>query len=286
MLEARRIRGVTGDRHAHILGLHNRHAFGHIVGTVAHDGRARTLRERLLLDNLELFRLVIKRRLHIRKAIDTADDISRILAQTVENHAEIRLADLVGVKRNLDRTFRRRKRFMPGEKRKAFRRIVEKHRPEIAVAEADLAVFSNRTGNAERLQPNADFRRRVLGLGATLLDRHRRAHRVGPLGVLKADWLGFFNNLVGIDAGSLADFGAFGNRLDAVGLERGENLRLAAFVAFEQLLGDGLRRGLLGAFLSTCHFSYLLIPCADRYIWPRLRTGRNGPLPSPRLRSG
>jgi len=104
------------------------------------------------------------------------------------------------------------------------------------VSAADLAVLRDGAGDAERLEPDADLGGGVLGLDAALLDRHRGADRVRPLRVLEADRLGFLDDLVGIEAGLDADVAALFDGLDAVGLKRGQDLRLAALVSLEQLL--------------------------------------------------
>ena len=268
MLEARRVRGVTSNGNANVLELHDRDTLGDIVSAVAVDGSARTLGERLLLDNLDLLGVVVERRLHIGEAVDARNDVRSVLAETVEDNAEIRLADLVGVKSDLDGAFSSSERLVASEECEALRGVIEKHRAEVAVAAADLTVLSHRASNAECLETNADFSGSVLGLRAALLDSHSRTDGVGPLGVLEANRLGFLYDLVGVDSGLVADLLALEDRLDAVGLESGENLGLAALVTFKQLLsGRGsLRSGLLRAafLLSTCHDKFLLIPCADR----------------------
>ena len=289
MLEARRVGGVAGDGNAHVLELHDRDALGDVVGAVAVDLGARALGERLLGDDLDGFLRVVELRLHVGEAVDARNDVRGILAETVQNDAQVLAAHLVGVERDLDRAFGGRERLVTGEEREALRRIVEKHRAEVAVPETDLAVFGDGTWDAERLEADADGGGGVLGLGAALLERDRRADRVGPLGVFEADRLGFFDNLVGVDSGLVADLFALENRLDAEGLDSGEDLGLAALVTFKKLLGGGsLGGGLLRAafLLSTCHFIFLLIPCADRCTWRRLRTGRRYPWTFPTLRSG
>ena len=95
------------------------------------------------------------------------------------------------------------------------------------------------------------------GLGGVLhalLQSDRSAQLVGPLGVFKADRLGLFDDLVGVDARLLADLRALFDRLDAVGLQRGEDLRLTTLVAFKQLLA-GLLSSILGSHFKFFPFS-------------------------------
>ena len=252
MLEARRVRGVARDRDADVLELHDRDAFRDVVRAVAVDGRARALRERLLRDDLDLLGLVVERRLDVREAVDAADDVRGVLAEAVQDDAEVRLADLVRVEGDLDRAFRGGERLVAREEREALGRVVKEHRAEVAVSAADLAVLRDGAGDAERLEPDADLGGGVLRLHAALLHRHRGAHRVGPLGVLETDRLRLLHDLVGVEAGLEADVAALFDGRDAVGLQRGEDLGLAALVALEQLLGGS---GLLsGCFLGS-HFS-------------------------------
>ena len=101
------------------------------------------------------------------------------------------------------------------------------------MAEADLAVFGDRAGDAERLEADADGSGGVSGLGAALLERDGAADGVRPLGVLEADGLGFLDDGIGVDALFLTDGLALIDGGNAVFFQDAEDFRLASLVSFK-----------------------------------------------------
>ncbi len=100
---------------------HDGDALADIVGAVAFDHRAlRVVAVLHFLDDLELCvgvvgvtgARVVELRLHVGKAVDAADNLRRVFAETVQDNAELVLAHLVCVCRNLDGAFCRSKRFV------------------------------------------------------------------------------------------------------------------------------------------------------------------------------
>ena len=76
---------------------HDGNALADVVGAVAVDGGAGTIGVGDGLDDLELAREVVELGLHVGEAVDAGDDLSSVLAQTVEDDAQRLLASLVGV---------------------------------------------------------------------------------------------------------------------------------------------------------------------------------------------
>ena len=209
VLEARRVGGVTGDGNAHVLKSHDGHALGHAIGAVALDSRARTVGEGLLGDHVHLFGGGIELGLHIGEAVDAGDDVSGILAKTVQDHAKGLVTHLVGVEGDLDGTLSSRKGLVAREEAEAIGLLREQHCAEVAVAKTHLAVLGNRAGNAECLQADADGSSGVRGLGAALLDGDGGTYGVGPAGVLEGDVLDAAHDFAHVDAFVEADLLGF-----------------------------------------------------------------------------
>ena len=93
----------------------------------------------------------------------------------------------------------------PARKAKHLVSSLQQHGGQIAVADADLAVVRDRTGDAEGLQAFAQGRGDIGRLGLALLDGDGRAEHIGPAGVLKADRLDALDDGVDIDALGVAD---------------------------------------------------------------------------------
>ena len=95
---------------------------------------------------------------------------------------------------------------MSCQKAEAVGFLRKQHGAQVAVAEAHLAVFGNRAGNAESLQADSDRGSRIGRLGATLLQRNRCTYRVSPYRILKADRLSLADDLVTVDSFRQGDF--------------------------------------------------------------------------------
>ena len=101
------------------------------------------------------------------------------------------------------------------------------------MAETNLTVFSNGSGDTESLETDTDSGSSVSSLGAALLDCDSSAYSVSPLCVFERDRLGFFDDLVRINALSIANFFAFVDGRNAVLSENSEDLRLTSLVTFK-----------------------------------------------------
>ena len=99
------------------------------------------------------------------KPLIRRDDIGGVLAQTVEDDAQRLFADLVRRAGDADRALRRGEGLVAGEEAEALGLFAQQHGAEVAVAEADVALFGDRAGNAEGLQADTD---RLGGVGRVL----------------------------------------------------------------------------------------------------------------------
>ncbi len=206
MLEAGGVGGVTGDGDADILQLHDGHALGDIIRAIATDIGTGALGEGLFLDDRDGLGIGIKGGLDIGEAIDTCNDVSGILAQTVQDDTEGLGAHLVGVQCDLDRTFGSGEGLVAGEETETFGLLGEEHFTEVTVAKTNLTVLGHRAGDAERLQTDTDSGGGFSGLLAALLDGDGCTNGVGPLGVFKADGLCTANYFVAVNARRECDF--------------------------------------------------------------------------------
>ncbi|RWX47525.1 hypothetical protein H206_06339 [Candidatus Electrothrix aarhusensis] len=85
MLEAGRVGRITGDGDIHPFMMVDSHTLTDIISTIAAYLSPKSLRERFFRHNIQGAAGIIKLGPHIGKAVDSGDDISSILAQTVEN---------------------------------------------------------------------------------------------------------------------------------------------------------------------------------------------------------
>ena len=162
VLEAGGVGGVARDGHANALVPHDGNAFADVISAVALDlgafavGIGDFLDDRQRMVFLHVSRQVVILGLHIGEAVDAADDHGSVLAQTVQDDAQGVLANLVGIAGNADSAFRGSKGFVASEEREALGLLVQQHRAQIAVAQTNLTLVSDGTGDAERLQTFAD----------------------------------------------------------------------------------------------------------------------------------
>ena len=89
---------------------------------------------------------------------------------------------------------------MTGQEREAAGFLRKQHFTKVAVTQADLALFRNRTRHAERLQALADDGGRLGGLFHAALERERNTQGIGPGGVFKRDGLHALDDCVDIYA--------------------------------------------------------------------------------------
>ena len=143
MLESRRIRRVARNGNVHGLLLHDGNALVDIVCTVAAYVRTVAVRKLPDLRNGQLSCGKIKIRLHIRKAVNSGNDIRGILAQTVKNDLKRFLSDLIRRPCDSDRALRSGKRFMARQEAEALRLFTQQHGAKISMPETDLSGIQN-----------------------------------------------------------------------------------------------------------------------------------------------
>ncbi len=132
--------------------VHDGHALADVIGAVtAHIG---TLRLGIadLADDVQLAGVVVKLSLHIGEAIDTADDLRRILAQAVQDDPQRLLAGLVCVAHDADSALGSGKGLVASKESEALGLVAQQHRAQVAVTETDLAILGHGAVDAERLQ--------------------------------------------------------------------------------------------------------------------------------------
>ena len=252
MLETGGVGGVARDGDVNVFEAHYRNALGDIVRAVNAHRRALAFGVGGFLDDFDFARVIVHLGLHIGEAVDAADDEGRVLAEPVEYDFEGLFADFVCGLRDADCTFRRGERLVTREERKALGFLSQKHCGEVAVPEADRALFRNGAGDAETLQTDAYGFRRVRGVLAAFLYRDGAPDGVCPHRVFERYGLNAFDNRFDVDALFGADgFGVFEGGY-AVLFKRLVNLVDSSFVTFE----------------SDAHSS-LLTRCAGRYTSPR-----------------
>ena len=174
---------------------------------------------------LHVSRQVVILGLHIGEAVDAADNHGSVLAQTVQDHAQGVLTNLVGVAGNTDRALR------SGE---GLGLLVQQHRAQIAVTQTNLTLVGNGTGDAERLQTLADAGSSLGGGLHALLQRNSGAQLIGPLRIFEADGLNALDDLISVNALAVVVSLQLVPIGEAVLLQNRLQLRHAAFVVLKQ----------------------------------------------------
>ena len=123
---------------------------------------------------------------------------------------------------------------MPREEAEAFGLFAQQHGGEVAVADADLALIGDRTGDAESLQSFADGFRRVGGFGAALFDGDGGAEGVCPARILEGDGLYALHDVIGVEALFVADALRVLEIFDPVLFHDGLDLLDPSFVTFKR----------------------------------------------------
>ena len=116
------------------------------------------------------------------------------------------------------------------------------------MAAADLAVFSDGAGDAECLEADAESLSSFDSRAGTRLDGDSSAYGVSPASIFESDRLNLLDDIIRIDASSLADIAAFFDAADAVFFQHAEDFIYSSVVTFEQF-----------------HNRALLIPVSDQY---------------------
>ena len=104
---------------------------------------------------------------------------------------------------------------------------------QVAVAQTDLTLLSDRTGDGESFQTFADGGCTLGSIGQAALDGDRGTQGVSPDSVIKADGLHTADDLVAVDALSEEHLVAGVQRFEAVGLQACLDFRHAAIHRFK-----------------------------------------------------
>ena len=200
VLEARRVGGVACDGYVYAFHVHDSNAFTNVVCAEAANFCTRTARVRYFANDSDFARSVVELCLYVGEAVDTADDLSGVFAETVEDYAKRSFARFVRVFRDTDSTFCRGERFVACEEREAFRFVAKEHTCEVTVTKTYFAVVGNGAGDTERLKADTDSFSRFGCRFDTFFDSDRRAYRVSPACIFKCDRLYFFDDLLSVYA--------------------------------------------------------------------------------------
>ncbi len=233
MLETGRVRGVTGDGNVYVLLPHDCYAFRNGVSAVAVNLSAKTVGVGVAADFLNRVGVRIVLGLYMRETVDTADDLSGILAETVEDNAERLLTNLVCLLGDTDSTLSSSEGLVTCEECEAVRLLLEEHLAEVTMAETNLAGVGNGARDTESLKTLADCSSSVSSLAAVLLDCDGSAYGVSPASVLKADRLNLLNLIVNVQAGVLGDLLRLFDGGDAIAVQNGIDLVNSSFIRFK-----------------------------------------------------
>ena len=233
MLETGRVGGVTGDGNFNTLSLHDSNAFQNVVSAVALNSSALAVRVRDGLNNLQFAGLEVVIGLDIGETVDTADDLGSILAQAVQDNTQGFLADLVGGTGNADCAFSSSKGFVASQESEAMGVLMQQHGTQVAVAQANLTLFSNRAGDGESFQAFADGSSAVSSALQAALDSNGSAQGVSPDGVIEADGLDAADDLIAVNALGQQHLVAGVEALQTVGLQAGLDLGHTAILGFK-----------------------------------------------------
>ena len=234
MLEPGGVGGVAGDGHVHALVVHDGHALADIVSAEAADSSPLAVGVLVLLDDLQLAGVVVELGLNIGEAVDPGDDLGSVLTQAVQDDPQGLLPGLVGAAGNADSTLSGSEGLVTGQEREALGLVPQQHSAQVAMAQAHLPVLGHGAVDAEGLQADADGLGGLSGGLNALLQRNGSAHGVGPASVLEADGLNALDDLVGIEALSLADLAALFHRGNAILGQDAVDLVDSSLVTFKQ----------------------------------------------------
>ncbi len=114
--------------------LHNGNAFGHVIRAVALNLSSGTVGESNGVNRLNRFGVGVELRSYVSEAVYSRNDISRVLAQAVEDNAQGLNPYFVGVFGNLYCAFRRGKAFVSRKEAEAVGFFGKEHSTEISVS--------------------------------------------------------------------------------------------------------------------------------------------------------
>ena len=184
VLEADGVGGVAGDGALDVLLLHDGNALHDVVGAVALDSCALALGEGDLLDDGQGLSGDVVLGLHIGEAVDTGDDVSGVLAQAVQDDTQRSLADLVCGAGDADGTLSSGEGLVACQESEAGGVLAQQTSAQVAVAQTDLTLLSDRTGDGESFQTFADGGCALGSIGQAALDGDGGTQGVSPDSVI------------------------------------------------------------------------------------------------------
>ena len=143
------------------------------------------------------------------------------------------LADLVCSAGNANGTLSSSKGLVACQESEAGGVLAQQTSAQVAVAQTDLTLLSNRAGDGEGFQTLADGSSALGSVGQAALDGDGGAQSVGPDCVIEADGLHAADDLVAVDALSEEHLVASVQRLQAVGLQACLDFRHTAIHRFK-----------------------------------------------------
>src|SRR5699024_5526613 len=117
-----------------------------------------------------------------------------------QDDAQGGFADLVGGAGDADSTLSGGEGLVASQESETGGVLAQQAGAQVAVAQADVALLSNRAGDGESLQALADGGSAGGGIGQAALDGDGGAQGVSPDGVVEADGLHAADDLVAVDA--------------------------------------------------------------------------------------
>ena len=233
MLEAGRIGGVTSNGDINVLQVHDSNTLWNGISTVALYLGTRAIRVSNFLNNVYLASLVVILSLNISKAVDTGNNLSSILAKTVQDNAERVLTNLVCSLSNTNSTLSSSKGLVTSQECEAAGILGQQHSSQVTMAQTYLTMVSNGTRYAESLEAFANSLSSVYSAGAALLDCNSCTKSISPLCVLEADWLQVSYDSCRVKALLLADVRSCFNRWNVVFLTNFVDTVNTALIAFK-----------------------------------------------------
>ena len=233
MLEAGRVGGVAGDGNIYLFHLHNRYAFLYVVAAEASNLRLISIGESNLANYGQLAGEVVIFGFHIGKAVDSGNDVSCILAQTIEDDAQRGFSCFIGGSCDTDCTLSSCKGFVTCQEAETVGLFPQQHCAQVTMSQTYLAVFCNRSRHAECLESDTDCLCCLCCLGDTLFQSDSSAQGVCPYCVFKSDWLYAFDDGLHVDSFGETQVSGFFQRGHSIFLQSCLNFRHSSFLSFK-----------------------------------------------------
>ena len=232
-LETGRIGRVSGNGSVDFLESHNCYAFVDVVATVNSYRRSLAVRISRLFHDVDTAGEEVVLSLNVSESVDTADDESGVLSETVEDNSERSLSYFVSRARDTDSAFRCRERLVTCKECEALGFFRKKSCGEVSVTETDVTLFCDGTGDTERLKTDTDSFSGLSGARATLFDRYSATYGVRPYRVFESDRLYAFYYLIAVYAFFETDVSSLFEILYAILFKSSVDLVYSSVITFK-----------------------------------------------------